>query len=376
MMRNSRSIVALQKHWHTRFLSTLRIPDPKHSVTTCRSKEDPSIGVSEVDLELSRSGCVAYKSVLARLGVERKKDIALLREEDLLNEKIPLVHARRILAMSQALPALGPGKELQNPSFAQTAMISLNDVGLTRGERSSSTILLSSVLGGCFLSFGASMFVMIGGGAPLFQETLPGLHSVTAALIFPIGLSSIVLSGSDLLTSNMLYGTLPFASSDQRRTFEQKTVNVSRLWALSFAGNFVGCATMAYCTSSLFSNAPFAAFVTGIALKKTSVAFIPAMVKAIGANWMVCLAVYQAATAQTTPGKMAALWLPVATFVALGLEHSVANMYFIPLGWFCGAQVGLYDFLVTNMIPVCIGNAIGAGVFVGAAHWRFIMGKQ
>ena len=234
---------------------------------------------SDLSKALSEVECCEHLETLSKLGVSKEDDLRLLDEHDLVRENVPLVHARRILQISRDAAALGPGEDLRQPSMAQQAMITLNNVGLTRGERRVDTILLSSFLGGCFLSFGASMFLLIGGGSPLFQQSLPGLHSVTAALIFPIGLSSIVLSGADLLTSNMLYGALPFASGDKRRTVEEKSVNLGRLWALSFAGNFAGCFTMALCTSAIFCQAPFASFVTGIALKKTSVAFIPAVVK-------------------------------------------------------------------------------------------------
>ena len=67
---------------------------------------------------------------------------------------------------------------------------------------------------------------------------------------------------------------------------------------------------------------------------------------------------------------MAALWMPITAFVALGLEHSVANMYLLPLGVFCGADISTYDIVVNNLIPVCMGNAIGASVCVGYFQWH------
>ena len=100
------------------------------------------------------------------------------------------------------------------------------------------------------------------------------------------------------------------------------------------------------------------------------------MGKAIGANWLVNLAVFQATTATSTGGKIAAVWMPVTAFVALGLEHSVANMFLLPLGKFCGADLTWMDILVDNMVPVCIGNAIGAAVFVAGAQWFALCGAR
>lgn len=259
-------------------------------------------------------------------------------------------------------------------SAPQQAMVYLNDVGLTRGDRPSTQIFVSSVLGGAFLSWGAAMYLTLGGGSPELMASAPGMHKIVSALIFPIGLSCIVLSGSDLLTSNMMYSTLPFVSKDSRKSTVDKTESLVHLWAVSAAGNAVGCVAMAGLTMPLMTvNPDMVAFAQAIAIKKTSGALMPTFLKAVGCNWLVNFAIFSATTANSSAGKMAVLWLPITTFVALGLEHVVANLYFVPLGMFLGADISVATACFANFLPVFAGNAVGASVFVSWMHWKSIM---
>lgn len=113
-----------------------------------------------------------------------------------------------------------------------------------------------------------------------------------------------------------------------------------------------------------------------------SLSFSEALIRAIGCNWLVCLAVWMALAARQTIGKIFAIFFPIMAFVAIGFEHSVANMYFIPAGillksWAAvpvpdGFDSGLLNwgsFVTRNLIPVTIGNVIGGGLFVGMSYW-------
>ena len=122
-----------------------------------------------------------------------------------------------------------------------------------------------------------------------------------------------------------------------------------------------------------WAGGPVGAWASAIAVRKTSAPFLATFLKGIGANWLVNLAVFNAATANSAGGKMAVLWMPIATFVALGLEHSVANMFLIPLGMGCGADVTVSDFLFGNLVPCIAGNIVGASVCVGAGNWYALM---
>ena len=101
-----------------------------------------------------------------------------------------------------------------------------------------------------------------------------------------------------------------------------------------------------------------------------------AFVRAVGCNWMVCLAVWICYSARSTTDKILSIIFPITAFVAAGFEHSVANMYFIPTGLLLKAKLGLQvaeltwsNFFIGNLIPVTLGNIIGGVVFVGFAYW-------
>ena len=239
-----------------------------------------------------------------------------------------------------------------------------------RADRPTSEMLTSAALAGAYLSFGGCLYVMVAGGSVALQETVPGLHALMSALVFPTGLSLILLTGTDLLTSNMMYGALPFLSHPDRST-GRCLRDWGRLMATSFAGNFAGSLAVACAAAAwLFPvGTPGAAFAVALATKKTGLTLAATIGKATCANWLVNLAVFQATTATSTGGKLAGCWMPVTAFVALGLEHSVANMFTLPLGIMSGADFTFAHAITSNIIPVCIGNALGASLFVAGAQW-------
>merc|ERR1711998_649112 len=101
--------------------------------------------------------------------------------------------------------------------------------------------------------------------------------------------------------------------------------------------------------------------------------FLATFVKGILCNWLVCMAVYLASFAKDVIGKMVAIWFCISAFVALGLEHSVANMFIIPLGIMNGAAVTWKSFLMSNLLPVTLGNIVG-GAFCVATVFSYAYG--
>lgn len=96
------------------------------------------------------------------------------------------------------------------------------------------------------------------------------------------------------------------------------------------------------------------------------------MVKAILCNWMVSLAVFMAGASNDLVGKLVGCWFPISTFVAIGLEHSIANLFIMPCALLLGAKITVADVIVKNLIPVIIGNAIaGAVVVAGSYSYQF-----
>merc|ERR1712019_16341 len=110
------------------------------------------------------------------------------------------------------------------------------------------------------------------------------------------------------------------------------------------------------------------------ALKKCHQTFGQAVIKAIMCNWLVCMAVYLSLQANDLTGKMVGIWFPISMFVAIGFEHSVANMFLLPAGLLAGAPLSLWEVIVKNMIPVTIGNAIAGAIIIGAG-FSYSQGK-
>ena len=151
-----------------------------------------------------------------------------------------------------------------------------------------------------------------------------GVGKLMAAATFPAGLSMITFVGADLLTSNMMYHALPFLTHPDRN-IQGKTL--VRMWSLSAVGNLVGSVAIASVASKYcFTADPTQAWAAALAVKKCSMPFMEAFVKGVCANWLVNVAITMALTARSAGGKIAAIWIPITTFVTLGFEHSVANM--------------------------------------------------
>lgn len=271
--------------------------------------------------------------------------------------------AAQLAPLATPAPVTLPPPAMLDPLATMDKMVATAAV---RADRPLGEMMASAFLGGSYLAFGGCLYVLVAGGSAVVAAAAPGVHALMSALVFPAGLSLIVMTGADLLTSNMMYGVLPFLTHPGR-ALARKVADLAKLWAVSFAGNALGSLFIASCAAAwiFLPGTPGAAFVAAVAAKKCALPLTALLGKAAGANWLVNLALFQATTATSTAGKMAGLWMPVTMFVALGLEHSVANMFLLPLGKLCGAEITwLEDIVLGNLLPVCLGNAIGAGVFV------------
>lgn len=252
----------------------------------------------------------------------------------------------------------------------------------------------------CALTFLAGAYIAVGGflaircSAMLPLTVWGGLAKFIFAAVFPIGLMLVIVCGADLFTGNCL--TLAAA----RMKGDISYGGVLRSGVYSYVGNFIGSLFVAYflATASglIFdtvklagtASMPWASSAVGIANAKCRLDFMEAFWRGVGCNWLVCLAVYAAMAAEDIAGKVIALWFPIMTFVALGMEHCVANMFFVPLGIFVGecprylavpghlqltATWG--DFFLRNLLPVTLGNICG-GVLLVAGLYTIIFGKK
>jgi len=205
---------------------------------------------------------------------------------------------------------------------------------------------------------------------------------IVGAIIFPVGLVSIVLLGLELVTGSFALVPLPWIEG--RAGLREVIVNFC--WV--FLGNLVGSVLygvlIAIALTNMWAIAPagVAQRIVQIAeLKTTGYAafgahgWIAAFVKAMLCNWMVCLAVVLAMTTTSTVGKVVTAWLPIFIFFAQGFEHTVVNMFIIPTGMMMGAKVTMADWALWNLIPVTLGNFVGGFVFTGFAIYMTYRSK-
>jgi formate/nitrite transporter len=197
---------------------------------------------------------------------------------------------------------------------------------------------------------------------------------IVGALIFPVSLVMIVLLGLELVTGS--FAIIPLARLEGKASWNAVIAN----WSWVFVANLLGSIAVGALIAISLTNmgkvevAGVAAKIVAIAEAKTignaaigTAGMVSVFVKAILCNWLVCLGVVMAMTSTSTVGKIAATWLPIFLFFALGYEHAVVNMFMIPTGMMLGAKVSVSDWWLWNQIPVTLGNLVGGFVFTGLA---------
>jgi Formate/nitrite family of transporters len=222
------------------------------------------------------------------------------------------------------------------------------------------TLAILSFLGGGYVSFGYIAFLKVVSGIP---PEWNGLANLLGAAVFPICLICILIGGGELATGNMMMMALGRLS---------KRVNMARLgrnWLIVSLGNLTGALFMAFFLGHYVGLAEGASMAKTIAIAEAKVQmdFGRAFISAIACNWMVCMGIWFYFGAKQTSGRILAMWFPVMTFVLIGLQHFVANMFIIPAGIWAGANVTWSEFFL-NMIPVFLGNVTGGAAFVGASY--------
>ncbi len=249
-------------------------------------------------------------------------------------------------------------------------------IGVQKGRSPFINLLILGVFAGVYIGFGAALATLISNDASKFVGL--GLGQLASGVAFSVGLMLVVIAGAELFTGNNLILT-SWASG------KVKTNQLLYNWTVVYLANFLGSlllvAIMYY--SNLWKTADMAigARVLAIADAKVNLGFVEAFARGIGCNWLVCLAVWLALAAREVSGKILAILFPITTFVALGFEHCVANMYFIPMGLFlkstpAATKSGLElvnlswgNFVIKNLIPVTLGNIVGGAIFVGLLYW-------
>ncbi len=275
-----------------------------------------------------------------------------------------------------------PAKEVSFDALTPAEMaVKAAETGVKKTKLDILRMFLLAVLAGAFISMGAVFATTVSAGA----STLPfGVARLLAGTVFTLGLILVVVSGSELFTGNSL---IIIAFANRRITLGA----LLRNWGIVYVGNFVGAILTAY-LMFLTKQYTFGGGLVGLAAlntgeAKTSLGFAQAIVLGLFCNALVCMAVWMCFGARSTGDKILAIIPPIAAFVAAGFEHSVANMYFIPMALFVkymgtpaffGAiqktpadfpHLTWSNFFAANLLPVTIGNIIGGAVMVGLVYW-------
>jgi formate/nitrite transporter len=255
------------------------------------------------------------------------------------------------------------------------------EVGAQKVRFDSASLFVLAILAGAFIALGGMFATTVLAGTDV---ALPfGVARLLAGIVFGLGLILVVVGGAELFTGNTLM-VMALAAGRVRLSEMLST------WTIVYVGNFVGAVGTALLVflaeQYLTGDGAVAAVALALAESKAELAFVPALFLGILCNVLVCLAVWLALGARATSDKVLAVLFPIAAFVAAGFEHSVANMYFIPLGllikawapealWTTiGATPADYPALswlglVRNLVPVTLGNIIGGGFLVGLVYW-------
>lgn len=246
--------------------------------------------------------------------------------------------------------------------------------GKTKARTSWDKTLVSSFLAGAYISFGALVAVVVSSGLdPEIWGTLPTLFTGVA---FTLGLVLVLLAGSSLLTGNMLL--VPMSAMAKRISFG----DVVRNFGLVLLGNVVGAVFVAFFLAtetgvigtegSLDGSSAQMTYERLVAIaeqKGLDESAYQIFLRAVGANWLVCLAVWISLGSDQVSGKILGMFFPITAFVAMGFDHVVANMFFLPAAIFAGMpDLGWADVL-RNWSLAFVGNLVGAVVFVGTSYW-------
>ncbi len=234
----------------------------------------------------------------------------------------------------------------------------IETIGVGKAAQGTLKTLMLAVLAGAFIAFGAMLFTVVVSDSALGSGPTRWLGGIA----FSLGLVLVLIGGAELFTGNSL---MVMAWVDRKIGL----FALSRNWGLVYLGNLIGAvATVAIARLAEIPAGASAETAAKIAAAKTELAFETAFFRGLLCNVLVCLAVWLSLAARTVTGKAVAITLPVAAFVALGLEHSIANMYLIPAGQLAGGGLDLAAFF-GNLLPVTLGNVVGGGVLVALVYW-------
>jgi formate transporter len=261
-------------------------------------------------------------------------------------------------------------------------------IGIKKANLDFGTMFALAILAGAFIAAGAIYATTVWAGG----SALPyGLNRLLGGLVFCLGLILVIVAGAELFTGNNLI-VMAWANGKVSSSL------LLRNWGIVYLGNFVGSVgtvvIMLLAKQYMFNKGLMGLTALNIANAKVSLDPIQAFFLGIMCNALVCMAVWLCYSARTTTDKILSIIFPISMFVAAGFEHSIANMYFIPMGlfikqfapqtfWLADAlakadpvitlntfsNLTWGTFFINNLIPVTLGNIVGGAGMVGLVYW-------
>ncbi|KAK1068611.1 hypothetical protein LTR74_005482 [Friedmanniomyces endolithicus] len=248
----------------------------------------------------------------------------------------------------------------------------LTQAGLAKARLGYPEYIVKSFLGGVFISLGALTDLVIISGSPGLRASNPSLAAMIAAFTFPVGFVLIILTNVELCTSNMF--VMPFTLLQRKTTVWDLVKN----WIITYFGNLAGClfvaGFLAWWTDTLNTDTQTAYAVTQ-AEGRVNVQWSVNFLRGIGCNLFVSLAMFLALGSNDYVSKIYSIWIPIWVFVILGYQHSIANFFQLPIGMFYGTNFGVGKYIYQSVIPVTLGNIVGAGLLAAIASW-YLYGRD
>ncbi|MDD3853918.1 MAG: formate/nitrite transporter family protein [Syntrophomonadaceae bacterium] len=289
-------------------------------------------------------------------------------------------------------------------------------IGKAKSSLSIGKLIVLGILAGAYIGFGANLATVVGHDIPKYMGN--GFGQLLFGSVFSVGLMLVVIGGAELFTGNNMF--MMIGALNRQCTWG----NLLKNWIIVWIANFIGSLLLVYIIAGgfygFFDAAPAAGLFNGavgakalaIAKGKLELTWIGAFSRAILCNWLVCMAVWLALASKDVVGKIFGIFFPIMAFVASGFEHSVANMFFIPMGLVVAQVPAVLDvaaqaslsaahladpaaaaaavetfktsvgslftwsnLLVKNLIPVTLGNIVGGAIFVASLYWYSYLRK-
>ncbi len=240
------------------------------------------------------------------------------------------------------------------------------EIGTNKTKNKPLKTFILAILAGTFIALAGVASTVV-----TYKIANPSLAKLLSGIIFPIGLFLVILLQTELFTGNSL---LVIPLLDKKIKLKKLLKN----WLLVFLGNLVGAIIIAiiiYYSGLLnSSNNLLGETFVKIAISKCSLTFIKSFLLGFLCNILVCIAVYLSCNKESVVDKVICIFLPISLFIILSLEHSVANMYYLSIGFLSktnplfieginAASISIKNILLNNLIPVTIGNIVGGSLF-------------